>query len=195
MLAAVLILAAYLCGSLPTGVWLGRLAGVDVRRAGSGNIGATNVARTAGLRPALLTLVGDVAKGLVPTAIARVLLADVRLVALVAVAAFFGHIYSVFLRFSGGKGVATGFGVFLALVPGAALLAALVFAAVAGATRFVSLASVLAAVSLPVATVALSAAPAARAAALIICATIVFRHRDNLSRLRRGVEPRFQRKR
>jgi glycerol-3-phosphate acyltransferase PlsY len=194
MLVAVLVLAAYLCGSLPMGVWFGRLAGVDVRRTGSGNIGATNVARTAGLRPALLTLAGDVAKGFVPTVIARGLLVDVRLVALVAVAAFFGHIFSAFLGFSGGKGVATGFGVFLALVPGAALLAALVFAAVAGATRYVSLASVLAAVSLPVATVALGAAPAAWAAALIISATIVFRHRENLSRLRRGVEPRFQRK-
>jgi glycerol-3-phosphate acyltransferase PlsY len=194
MLAAFLILAAYLCGSLPTGVWLARLAGVDVRRAGSGNIGATNVARTAGLRPALLTLAGDVAKGFVPTVIAGVLLADLRLVALVALAAFFGHIFSVFLRFSGGKGVATGFGVFLALAPSAALLAALVFAAVAVAMRYVSLASVLAAVSLPVASVALGATPAVWAAALIICVTIVFRHRDNLSRLRRGVEPRFQRK-
>jgi glycerol-3-phosphate acyltransferase PlsY len=194
MLAAFLVLAAYLCGSLPTGVWLGRLAGVDVRRAGSGNIGATNVARTAGLRPALLTLTGDIAKGFVPTVIARLLLADFRLVALVAAAAFFGHIFSVFLRFSGGKGVATGFGVFLALAPGAALLAALVFAAVAGATRYVSLASVLAAVSLPVATITLNSTPAAWAAALIIGATIVFRHRENLSRLRRGVEPRFQRK-
>jgi glycerol-3-phosphate acyltransferase PlsY len=194
MLAAILILAAYLCGSLPTGLWLGRLAGVDVRHAGSGNIGATNVARTVGLHPALLTLAGDVAKGFVPTAIARVLLVDARLVALVALAAFFGHIFSVFLRFSGGKGVATGFGVFLALAPGAALLAALVFAAVAVATRYVSLASVLAAVSLPVATVALGGTSAAWAAALIICAAIVFRHRDNLSRLRRGIEPRFQRK-
>ena len=194
MLAAFLILVAYLCGSLPTGVWLGRLAGVDVRRAGSGNIGATNVARTAGLRPALLTLTGDIAKGFVPTAIARVLLADARLIALVALAAFFGHIFSVFLRFSGGKGVATGFGVFLALAPGAALLAAVVFAAVAVATRYVSLASVLAAVSLPVATVALGTTPSAWIAALIICAAIVFRHRDNLSRLRRGIEPRFQQK-
>jgi glycerol-3-phosphate acyltransferase PlsY len=194
MLAAFVVLAAYLCGSLPTGVWLGRLAGVDVRRAGSGNIGATNVARTAGLRPALLTLAGDIAKGFVPTVIARVLLADVRLVVLVALAAFFGHVFSVFLRFSGGKGVATGFGVFLALVPGAALLAALVFAAVASTTRYVSLASVLAAVTLPAATVALSAVPATWAAALIIAVTIVLRHCENLSRLRRGVEPRFQRK-
>jgi glycerol-3-phosphate acyltransferase PlsY len=193
MLAAFLILAAYLCGSLPMGVWLGRLAGVDVRHAGSGNIGATNVARTAGLGPALLTLAGDIAKGFVPTAIARVLLADARLTAVVALAAFFGHIFSVFLRFSGGKGVATGFGVFLALAPGAALLAAVVFAAVAVVTRYVSLASVLAAVSLPVVAVASGTTPV-WIAALIISAAIVFRHGDNLSRLRRGVEPKFQRK-
>jgi len=195
MIAAILIAAAYLCGSLPTGLWLGRLAGVDVRRAGSGNIGATNVARTAGLCPALVTLIGDVAKGFVPTAIAPALLADVRLVALVAVAAFFGHIFSVFLRFSGGKGVATGFGVFLALAPGAAGIAALVFAFIALATRFVSLASILGAAALPVASAAAGSAPPVTVAALIVAAAIIIRHRENLSRLLRGVEPRFQVKR
>jgi glycerol-3-phosphate acyltransferase PlsY len=195
MLPTILIAAAYLCGSLPTGLWLGRLAGVDVRRAGSGNIGATNVARTAGLRPALLTFIGDVAKGFVPTAIARALLADVRLVALVALAAFSGHIFSVFLRFSGGKGVATGFGVFLALAPGAAGAAALVFAFIAAATRFVSLASILGAAALPVASAAAGFAPSVTVTALVVAAAITIRHRENLSRLLRGVEPRFQLKR
>ena len=195
MLTALLLFVAYLCGSLPTGVWLGRMAGVDVRRAGSGNIGATNVARTAGLHPALLTLVGDIAKGFAPTAVARVLLMDQSVIAMVAVAAFFGHIFSVFVRFSGGKGVATGFGVFLALAPWAAAVAALVFTTIAVATRYVSLASMVAAASLPVASAALGCAPPVWGAAIVIATTIIVRHRDNLLRLRRGVEPKFQVKR
>ncbi len=192
MLPTLLILVAYLCGSLPTGVWLGRWAGVDVRRAGSGNIGATNVARTAGFRPALLTLLGDIAKGLVPTALARALSAQPRLLAMVALAAFIGHIFSVFLRFSGGKGVATGFGVCLALAPAAAAVAAGVFALVAFATRYVSLASVIAAAALPMVTVILGAAPPVSGAAGIIAAAIIIRHRSNLARLRAGIEPKFQ---
>ena len=192
MLAALVILGAYLCGSVPTGVWLGWLAGVDVRRVGSGNIGATNVARTAGLRPALFTLAGDITKGLVPTAVARVLWSDPWLIALVALAAFCGHIFSVFLRFSGGKGVATGFGVCLALAPGAAAVAAGVFGLAAVATRYVSLAAVIAATTLPLMTAVLGSALPVTGAAAFIAATIVIRHRSNLARLRRGAEPKFQ---
>lgn len=194
MVAAVLILAAYVCGSLPTGVWLGRHAGIDVRQSGSGNIGATNVARTAGGRLAILTLVGDIAKGLVPAVVARALLMEQQLIALVALAAFFGHIFSIFLRFSGGKGVATGFGVFLGLAPGAAAVAALVFAGTVVTTRYVSLASMLAAASLPVASALLGCAPPIWGAAVVVGATIILRHRDNLARLLRGVEPKFQTK-
>lgn len=191
MLAALVIFGAYLCGSLPSGVWLGRLAGVDVTRAGSGNIGATNVARTAGLRPALFTLGGDIAKGLVPTAVARTLWLDPRLVATVALAAFLGHIFSVFLRFSGGKGVATGFGVSLLLAPVAALAAAAMFVLTALTSGYISLASVIAAATLPVMTLALGSPPPITAAAAIIAAVIVVRHRGNLVRLRHGVEPKF----
>ncbi len=192
MLTVVVIVAAYLCGSLPTGVWLGRRAGVDVRHSGSGNIGATNVARTAGLRPALLTLGGDIAKGLVPTLVSRALWYDSTMVALVALAAFFGHIFSVFLHFSGGKGVATGFGVCLALAPAPAALAAAVFAIVAVSTRYVSVASMLAAATLPVSSVALPLAPIVSAATAVIAATIIVRHRDNVARLLRGTEAKFQ---
>ncbi|MFI5398133.1 MAG: glycerol-3-phosphate 1-O-acyltransferase PlsY [Candidatus Binatia bacterium] len=192
MVATVLIIAAYICGSLPTGVWLGRYAGVDVRQGGSGNIGATNVARTVGLRPAFLTLIGDITKGLVPAVVARALLMDQRLIALAALAAFFGHIFSMFLRFSGGKGVATGFGAFLGLAPGAAGVAALVFAVTALMTRYVSLASMLAAASLPVASAMLGGAPPICGAAMVVGATIIIRHRDNLARLLRGMEPKFR---
>lgn len=192
MRAALLIAAAYLCGSLPTGVWAGRWAGVDVRRAGSGNVGATNVARTAGTRPALLTLIGDIAKGFVPVLLARALLTHQMLIALVGLAAFFGHLFSIFLRFSGGKGVATAFGVFLGLAPAAAAVSAVIFATVAVWTRYVSLASLLAAAALPLATAVLGYRYPVWSAALIVAAAIVVRHRDNLWRLRHGNEPRFR---
>jgi glycerol-3-phosphate acyltransferase PlsY len=192
MLASVLVVVAYLCGSVPTGLWVGRQVGVDVRSRGSRNIGATNVARTAGMRPALLTLGVDIAKGLGPVLLARWLLADPRQIASVGLAAFGGHVFSVFLRFAGGKGVATAFGVFLGMAPEVAGLSLIVFAAVAFSTRYVSVASIVAALALPPAAVALGYAPAVRGAALVVAAIIVARHRDNLSRLRRGVEPKFE---
>lgn len=195
MSAAILVIAGYLCGSLPTGLWLGRWAGVDVRQSGSGNIGATNVARTAGLWSGILTLAGDIAKGFVPVAVARALLADQGLIAVVGLAAFFGHIFSIFLRFSGGKGVATGFGVFLGLAPLAAGCAALSFAAVVVTTRYVSLASVTAATALPLASWALGSAWPVSGAAVVSGVFVVIRHRQNLSRLLHGAEPKFQMKR
>jgi acyl phosphate:glycerol-3-phosphate acyltransferase len=192
MYAALLIVAAYFCGSLPTGVWFGRRAGVDVRRSGSGNIGATNVARTAGIRAAVLTLVGDVVKGFVPVMIARATLANPWLIAAVGLAAFFGHIFSIFLRFSGGKGVATACGVFFALAPTAATLCVAMFALTARLTGYVSVASMTAAVALPVGTVVCAYTPATAAAALIVAAAILLTHRDNLMRLRQGTEPTFR---
>jgi acyl phosphate:glycerol-3-phosphate acyltransferase len=191
MYAALLIVAAYFCGSLPTGVWLARRAGVDVRRSGSGNIGATNVARTAGLRLAVLTLAGDVIKGFVPAMLARATLANPWLIATVGLAAFCGHIFSIFLRFSGGKGVATALGVFLALAPAAAAVCVIVFALTARLTRYVSVASLAGAAALPAATLLWADAPATSAAALIAAGVILFTHRSNLTRLRQGTEPTF----
>jgi glycerol-3-phosphate acyltransferase PlsY len=192
MLPLILVVGAYLCGSIPTGAWLGRRAGVDVQRTGSRNIGATNVARTVGLRPALLTLVGDIMKGFIPVLVSRALLANPWLIALVGSAAFFGHLFSIFLRFSGGKGVATGFGIFLGLAPAGAAVAAIVFAVVVAATRYVSLASVLAAASLPAAAALLGSAAPTVVAAAVTSAAIIVRHRGNLVRLWAGVEPQFR---
>jgi acyl phosphate:glycerol-3-phosphate acyltransferase len=192
MLTAVLLIVGYVCGSMPTGVWLGRWVGVDVQQSGSGNIGATNVARLAGFRPGLLTLCGDVAKGLIPVVAARALLADGWQTALVGLAAFFGHLFPIFLRFSGGKGVATGFGVFLALAPAAALVSFLVFAAIGVWTGYASLASIVAAGSLPLAVVTLGYPRADAVTALVIGASIVAQHRENLLRLREGREPKFR---
>ena len=187
-----MVAVAYLCGSLPFGVWVGRWAGVDVRYAGSGNIGATNVARTAGRRAGLLTLVGDVAKGALPTVLARLLFVDAWVIALVGLAAVCGHLFSVFLRFSGGKGVATAFGVFVILTPVAAVLSAVVFTAAAISTRYVSLASMLGALSLPVTAVACSYPISSCIAAALVSTIVILRHRDNLSRLFRGAEPQFR---
>ncbi|HSF57341.1 MAG TPA: glycerol-3-phosphate acyltransferase, partial [Candidatus Binatia bacterium] len=130
-----LVLIAYLLGSVPTGYILGSLAGVDVRKAGSGNVGATNVARVVSKRHGIFTLIADIAKGFVPVIIALHLDFSTRATACVGLAAFLGHLYSVFLRFKGGKGVATALGVLLALAPWATLVLILIFAAVLLATR------------------------------------------------------------
>src|SRR5262245_17989043 len=103
----VLILLAYLLGSVPSGYLFGKLAGIDVRGVGSGNIGATNVARALGKRQGLLTLVADAAKGYLPVAVAIHLELEPKIIACIASAAFLGHLYPVFLNFKGGKGVAT----------------------------------------------------------------------------------------
>lgn len=187
-----LLLAAYLCGSLPTGVWAGRRAGVDVRRYGSGNIGATNVARAVGASAGVLTLVGDIAKGLIPVLLARALSMSALAIAGVGMAALIGHIYSVFLRFSGGKGVATACGVFLGMAPLAMPVPLVVFIAVVALTRYVALASVVATITLPFASLAIGYGAPICAAAVFAAAIIVLRHRDNLSRLWNGVEPKFQ---
>ncbi len=187
-----LIVFGYLCGSLPTGVWFGRRAGIDVKRAGSGNIGATNVARTAGAGAGLLTLCCDVAKGLVPAMLAAALTPDRWVVMGVGLAALAGHVFPVFSRFAGGKGVATGFGVFVALAPAAASASFLVFLAVAFWTRYVSLASMSAAATLPLACVALQVARPFSAGAFVVAAIILICHRENLRRLRQGFEPKFR---
>lgn len=189
---AILVCAAYLGGSLPTGLWFGRWAGVDVRQSGSGNIGAANVARTAGLLPGLLTLISDITKGLLPVAVAQMLDLPLWLAAATGMAAFFGHTFSAMLRFAGGKGVATGFGVFLGLAPSAAGCVALIFAAVALATRYVSLASMVAATALPLVTLGLGFAWPVCSAAVVADLVIIVRHRQNLSRLWHGVEPRLK---
>jgi glycerol-3-phosphate acyltransferase PlsY len=186
-----MVTAAYLCGSLPFGFWIGRWAGVDVRRSGSGNVGATNVARSAGRRAGLLTLFADVAKGALPAVLARLVFGDAGILALVALAAVCGHLFSIFLRFSGGKGVATAFGVFVVLTPVAAVLSAVVFAAAVISTRYVSLASTLGAFALPIAAVACRYPIALCIVAAVVSALIILRHRDNLARLFRGAEPQF----
>jgi glycerol-3-phosphate acyltransferase PlsY len=186
-----LVLAAYLCGSIPIGLIVGRLAGVDPRSGGSGNIGATNVARLAGWTEGLLTLAGDAAKGAVPVLLSTSLGFDLWVAAAAGMAAFLGHLYPLFLGFRGGKGVATAAGVLLAVAPLAALSLIGVFALVAAGTRLVSLASLFSSLLAPALLWFLSYPPPLVALAGVLALLIVLRHRTNIERLLAGAEPRF----
>lgn len=191
-MSALGVVAAYLVGAIPVGLIIARLLGdVDIRRLGSGNIGTTNVLRTMGKFPAALTLVGDVVKGYAAVRLAELLGSGSGWGAAGAVAAIVGNCWSIFIRFSGGKGVATGLGAFLALTPWALAPAALVWVIVILASRYVSLASLLACVCLPIATMLWGYPRAAVAAAVVVVAIIVLRHRQNLGRLLSGTEPRL----
>jgi glycerol-3-phosphate acyltransferase PlsY len=188
--------AAYLIGAVPIGYLIGRAFGVaDIRRHGSGTIGATNVLRTAGKLPAILTLVGDVAKGYLAVVAGAALGArasgpDAGLVAAAAVAAVVGNCWSIFLGFRGGKGVATGLGAFLALVPWAVLPAALVWLVVTATFRYVSLASITSAACVPLGALALGYPGPSVLACVFGAAIVVARHRDNIARLSAGTERR-----
>jgi len=186
-----LIVSAYLLGSVPSGYVLGKLAGVDVRKAGSGNVGATNVARVVGKRQGIMTLLFDVAKGFLPVLFAQSMHLDSSIVALTGVAAFVGHLYPIFLRFKGGKGVATALGVFVAVAPLGTMILFVVFAAVFAASRIVSLSSMVAAACSPVVFWSLSYTTGAVVMSSFIAVMIVWRHRDNIKRLLAGTEPRF----
>ncbi len=186
-----LVLFAYLLGSVPTGFILGSLAGVDVRKAGSGNVGATNVARVVGKRHGILTLVADIAKGVIPIAVAFSLGLTPTATALVGIAVFLGHLYPVFLRFQGGKGVATALGVFLGLAPWATLVLVAIFVLVLLATRVVSLSSMLAAAFAPIVFWFFFHSPILTGTSLFIAVMIILRHRGNIQRLLLGTEPRL----
>lgn len=177
------LLLAYLFGAVPFGVLLGKAAGVDVRGAGSGNIGATNVARTAGKGLGLLTLLLDAIKGATPVLIGRALELPVEVVAGLGFAAVVGHIFPVYLRFRGGKGVATALGVFLALAPAPSGVAVLAFALVFAVSRTVSLGSMVGAVSLVAATELLDGRRPVVALAGAVTLLIVVRHAGNIQRL------------
>lgn len=185
------ILLGYLAGSVPFAFLLARPAGVDVRTAGSGNVGAANVLRTAGVWRGVAVMGLDVAKGAAAIAIAQLANASGVLIAASGAAAVVGHVYPVWLRFHGGKGVAVAAGVFGVLTPAATLVAAVLFMLTVSATRYISLGSIAAVLALPSAAWITGAPLAVVLAAIGTGALILFRHRANISRLRAGTERRM----
>jgi glycerol-3-phosphate acyltransferase PlsY len=193
VLTAVQVVAvAYLIGSIPFSFLVARAFGVhDVRRVGSGNVGATNVLRNAGKAAGALALLLDLGKGAAASLLAaRLAPGDATLPAWAAVAAVVGHMFPLWLRFEGGKGVATGLGAFAPLAPKAALFALLVFAVVAAGTRYVSSGSVAGALALAALVFALRGPDPIALAAAFTAALVVFRHRSNLRRILGGTERR-----
>jgi glycerol-3-phosphate acyltransferase PlsY len=187
----VLVGFAYLLGSVPTGYVLGKLSGVDVRTVGSGNVGATNVARAVGKGQGVLTLIADAAKGFIPVTIALAWGMQPASLAMVAIAAFLGHLYPLFLKFQGGKGVATALGTLLALAPLATLVLVVVFAGVVFVSRVVSLSSMAAATAAPIVLWLFRQPPAIIGMGAFLAAMILWRHRGNIQRLLAGTEPRI----
>jgi glycerol-3-phosphate acyltransferase PlsY len=189
ILAIVLPVLGYLCGSLASAVIVCRVMKLpDPRKGGSGNPGATNVLRLGGKKAAALTLTGDVLKGLVPVLLAQLISGSPTILASTAVAAIVGHMYPVFFQFKGGKGVATTFGAVAALVYPVALFMGAVWVLTAMATRYASLASMAGAVAAPLFALVFIQQWAYVVALAIIAALLVYRHRENIQRLRAGTE-------
>ena len=192
MAVAILIAASYLIGSIPFGVVVGRLRGFDPRAVGSGNIGMTNVARAGGSSAAAITFVGDILKGAIPVAIARMMGFPPAILAWAALAAFLGSIFSVFLQFTGGKGVSASLGVWAVLAPLALLFALAAFGITLATSRIMSLASIVAAIVLVPAVAALSMPRPYVLLAIAMSALVLARHQENIRRLIAGEEKRFE---
>jgi len=192
------LVASYLLGSIPFGILVAKLfGGADVRRSGSGNIGATNVARVVGPLAGIVTLLLDAAKGSAAVWLAaRWMHGEALAMVLAGLFAMLGHCFPIWLGFRAGKGVATAAGVFLALCPVATLAAFILFLLVVVFWRYVSLASIAAAAALPLLIYLLWAPnfappPSVTLTSLGIAALVIYQHRGNISRLARGEEPKF----
>ncbi len=188
------VLIAYLVGSVPVGLLISKcIQGVDPRQAGSKNIGATNVMRVAGKKAAALTLIGDLLKGLLPAAGARLLEMPEEGLLLVGLAAILGHIFPVYLKFKGGKGVATSFGVFLALAPLVAFVALLIWIAGIIFSKYSSVGALSAFAALPLLAVLLKPEMKFILFSTIISILVYIRHKENIQRLIAGREEQAHR--
>lgn len=200
MLIAISFIVCYLIGSIPTGFLAAKyLKGIDIREHGSGNVGATNTARVAGKLPGLLVLVFDILKGWVCVALAAKLFIRLGVTVIepdtyalmLGSMAIIGHIWTVFLGFKGGKGIATSSGVFIGVAPKIFLIALAIWIVVFVWKRYVSLASIIGAISIPVMLAAMSYPPAFVLITSLMCAITVYKHYSNIKRLVRGEENRF----
>jgi glycerol-3-phosphate acyltransferase PlsY len=194
MLFILIIIVIYLIAATPTGVVLMRLTGgEDVRQKGSGNIGATNVYRVAGKLAGVLTLLGDTLKGFLPLVVFKSWLQPTPAqLGIASAVAILGHCYPVYLKFKGGKGVATALGIFLVLSPKAVFFALIVFILTVAITRYISLGSVFAALSAPLLILLLNQPKPIFLATLFIAALVIWRHNSNIRRLLDGTETRFK---
>jgi acyl phosphate:glycerol-3-phosphate acyltransferase len=202
----VVVVGSYLLGTIPTGYLAGRIAGIDIRKHGSGNIGATNVVRVLGKHYGYPVFVADFLKGF--CAVWLSILVGTRMLPewnspetfgiLAAISSVIGHSFPIWLNFNGGKGVATSAGALFGLVPVVTLIGAAIWMLIFWLTRYVSLASIGAAVALPflilIKTCLSQTAKPLFYFSLFLAAIVIWRHRSNLSRLVRGTEPRFTRK-
>ncbi|MDO5088478.1 MAG: glycerol-3-phosphate 1-O-acyltransferase PlsY [Leptotrichiaceae bacterium] len=192
---------AYFLGRIPNALWIGKVfKGIDVREHGSRNTGSTNAARVLGAKLGILTLILDICKGAVPTGAALLIHADTLEnftgvsnidAVVIGIMAIIGHSFSIFMKFKGGKAVATTVGVFTVLVPWALLSAAVVFFIVFGISRYVSLSSIIGAVSLPILIYIFYKNIFLTVFGLGIAVLIVMKHRSNIERIMNGTEPKF----
>ena len=201
MLVFLTIIASYLLGSVPAGYLAGRMAKIDIRQTGSGNIGATNVVRVLGKAYGYPVFAFDFLKGLVAVSMSIFFsrtnefgISVESLGIIGGVCAVIGHSYPVWLRFKGGKGVATSLGVIFGLAPIAAVIVVILWVCVFAITRYVSIASIAAAVALPAATFFLLRSNVILYFTIALMLIVIWRHRSNISRLMKGAEPRFERK-
>lgn len=182
---------AFLSGSVPFGAVIAGLKGINLKKAGSGNIGATNVLRTMGKWPALFTLTGDVVKGVLPVVAAKYFMNNATMEGLAGLAAISGHIFSPFLGFRGGKGVATGIGVLLAYSPVAALITIILWLTVALITRYSSLGAIASFLLLPLNIYIFDYSREKLFISLIISILLILRHGANIKRLTKGTETKI----
>lgn len=187
----ILIVIAFIIGSVPFGLLIARLKGVDLRKTGSGNIGATNVLRAVGKVPALLTLAGDILKGTIAVALGGYFLDNLLMKGIVGLAAIAGHNFSLFLGFKGGKGVATSIGVLIFFAPKAALITLALWLGVALMTRYSSLGAIVSFGLLPLNIYLFDYTKEKLLISVIIASLLLFRHSENIKRLLNGSESRI----
>lgn len=191
MVAIIMIVLAYLAGSISTGLLVAKMMKLpDPREQGSGNIGTTNMMRVGGKNAAMITLAGDLLKGLIPVWIAYILGVSGFMLGIVALAAVAGHCYSVFNNFQGGKGVATALGAIIGLSLTIAIIALVVWIIIVALTRYVSLASMAAVIISAI--LFLFGAPSYFIPMTLIALLILWKHMDNIQRLRTGTENKFE---
>ena len=201
MSTIILIVVAYILGSVPNALWIGKVfKGIDIREHGSKNTGSTNAARVLGAKLGILTLILDISKGAIPVALSLFMKADLLEnitgisnldFIMIGIFAIVGHSFSIFMKFKGGKAVATTVGVFTVLVPKALLLAAVVFFVIFTLTRYVSVSSITAAISLPIFIFFLYGDIPYTVFGGIITILIIVKHKSNIQRLLNGTESRF----